>query len=398
MTSDPRITILYISHSAELYGAEQCLLLLLSSLDKRRFSPIVVLPKDGPLKQKLDDLSIPVEIVPTMRAWLNRRGKVWRFLLIIATLPFIVLSVLRLRKLIATQQVDLVHTNSLVVVDGALAARLSKIPHVWHAREILLPATSHKFFLGHRAAISIIKRLSDRVIAVSEAIYHNFQNSGADHRLELVYDGVEVTHPPDDARHQIRQTLGIADDIPLVGEIAQIQPVKAYEDLVAAAAIVRQAIPNAAFIGIGDSSKSNFSYKQRVIDLIKEHNLQDSFKLIGFRDDILQVLSALDLLALPSHYEPFGRVLIEAMAAGKPTVGTQVGGIPDIIEDGVTGLLVPPGSPDALAKAITTILEDPIKARQMGDAGQRRVQAHFNLKSYARIEKIYEELSSRLMH
>jgi glycosyltransferase involved in cell wall biosynthesis len=392
MRKERRIKILYISHSAELYGAEQCLLLLLDNLDKDRFSPVVVLPKDGPLKQKLVDISIPVEIIPSIRSWLSRKNQIWRLLLLIAIIPFVLFSVLRLRRLIAAYDIALVHTNSLVIIDGALAARLSKIPHIWHAREILIPETAHKFFLGPQAAISIIEHLSDRVIAISDAVHQNFRQAIQPSQIETIYDGVETATRSTLARHQIRQTLGVSDDIPLIGEIAQINPVKGYEDLVIAAAIVRQVIPNAVFIGVGNSSKADLLYKQRIIDLIKQYNLQDSFKLIGFRDDIPEILSALDLLILPSRYEPFGRVLIEAMAAGKPVVGTQVGGIPEIIEDGVTGLLVPPYSPNALAKAITTILQDPARAQQMGRAGQQRVQTHFNLKRYVEIEKIYEEL------
>ena len=388
-----KINILYISHSAELYGAEQCLLLLLSNLDRKRFSPVVVLPKDGPLRQKLAEISVPAEIVPTMRGWLSRKSKVWRFFLMLGIMPFLLSSILRLRKLIDAYDVDLVHTNSLVVIDGALAARLSKVPHVWHAREILIPEASHRFFFGPRAAISIIRHLSDRVIAISEAVAQGFGQEARHSQVKIIYDGAATTTGKSvDSGRGIRSELGIPDEAPLVGEIAQLQAVKGYEDLVMAAAMVRQAIPNVVFIGVGDCSEANLPYKQRIVDLIKQYDLENSFKLVGFRDDIPDVFAALDLVVQPSRYEPFGRVVIEAMAAGKPVVGTLVGGIPEIIEDGMTGLLVPPSSPDALAKAIIKILKDPATSHRMGQAGAQRVDTYFSLRRYKEFEKVYEEL------
>ncbi len=391
--SDQKKTVLYISHSAELYGAEQCLLLLLNSLDRERFYPIVVLPRDGPLKQKLADMSVPVEIVPTMRGWLSRKSRIWRLFLMIAIIPFTLASVLRLRRIISSRSVDLVHTNSLVVIDGALAARLSGIPHVWHAREILIPETSHKFFLGPQAAIFIIKCLSDRVIAISEAVYQDYRLGPQHSYVQVIYDGVPTnTGQPTNCGHNIRSELGISNDTPLIGEIAQVQAVKGYEDFVMAAAIVRQVIRDAIFIGVGDSSEADLAYKQRVLDLIKQYDLERAFKLVGFRDDVSEIIAALDLVVLPSHYEPFGRVLIEAMAAGKPVVGTRVGGIPEIIKDGVTGLLVPPGSPNALAKAIVGILQNPAASHQMGQSGQRQVDTVFSLERYKEFEQVYEEL------
>jgi glycosyltransferase involved in cell wall biosynthesis/SAM-dependent methyltransferase len=385
--------ILYLSHSADLYGAELCLLTLVTNLNKDRFLPIVVLPGNGPLKQKLEELDICVEIVPSIRAWLTRRNGIQRLLHLLTVIPFICVSVWQLRQIVARYKVDLIHTNSLVVIDGALAARTSGIPHVWHARELLIPETVFNFFFGPRVALSVIERLSDQIIAMSFGVKQTFCQQNECSKVVVIYDGLEPgTFQPAHTKTSIRSQLNIPDNALLVGEVGRVSAIKGYEDLVKAAAIVKKTIPNVTFIGVGGKSKSDAAYGQKMIKLINTYHLQDLFKLTGYRTDVSEIMSTLDLLVLPSHSEAFGRVLVEAMAAGKPVIGTTIGGIPEIIEDGVTGLLVPPGSPDDLARAIIKILRDPDLAHRMGAAGRERVKARFSPeRSMAEIQKIYEK-------
>ncbi len=394
MDNQKRRVILYISHSAGLYGAELCLLNLVANLDKDRFLPIVALPENGPLKQKLEGLNILVEVVPLIRSWLTRRNGIQRLLYFLAVMPFIFVSTWQLKQIVARHKVDLIHTNSLVIISGALAARISGVPHVWHARELLIPETVFNFFLGPHIALSVIKRLSNRVIAMSLGVRQTFCQQSNCSKVVVVYDGLEFeTFESSHAQTSIRSQLNIPDDTLLVGEIGRVTEIKGYEDLVRAAVAVKKAIPNVTFIGVGGKSRSDAVYEQKILKLINSYNLQDSFKLIGYRDDVSDIMSALDLLVLPSHSEAFGRVLVEAMAAGKPVIGTTVGGIPEIIEDGVTGLLVPPGSPDNLAQAIIKVLQDLDLARRLGAAGRQRAKTRFSPKRYvAEVQKIYEEL------
>lgn len=392
--SDHKFNILYLSHSAQIYGAEQSLLQLLKGLDRDRFSPVVVLPQEGPLKQRIADLSIPVEIVPSIRAWLTRRAGIMRLLHHIGLVPFLVRSVWTLTKLIRRYHIELVHTNSLVVIDGALAARLSGISHVWHAREMLIHKSPHNFLFGPRSALSLVNRLADRVIAISNAVRLCFEQVGDDSKIMVVYNPIDIKiFKKFGAEGSIRWGLNIPQGVPLVGEIANIRPAKGYEDLVVAGALVRQSIPNVRFMMVGGAPYA--FYKKRITMLINDYGLGDCFVFTGFRPDVPEIISTLDLLVLPSHYEPFGRVLVEAMAAGKPVIGTNVGGIPEIIEDGVTGLLVPSHSPDKLAEAIITILQNPSLARQMGEAGRRRARERFSVEQHvAKIQEVYEELGS----
>jgi len=384
--------ILYLSHSAQLYGAEQSLLLLLKGLDRNRFSPVVVLPGEGPLKERIEALAIPVEIVPSIRGWLTRRSGVMRVLHHIGLVPFLVCSVWKLTKLIRRYRIDLVHTNSLVVIDGALAARLLGIPHVWHAREMLVRNSPFNFLLGPRAATSLINYLSDRIVAISQAVYDCFEQNVMTTKVTVVYNPVDSSAlGTRAAKTDMRRVFQIPAEAPLVGEVGYLHPIKGYEDLVAAAAHVRQVIPQARFVAVGDMPKA--WYEKRIRSLIDSYGLQKTFILAGYQSQMASVYSALDLVVLPSHYETFGRVLVEAMAAGKPVIGTNVGGIPEIIEDGVTGLLVPPHSPGELAKAIIKLLQDPDLARRMGEAGRERARGRFALERHVSgIQRIYDEL------
>jgi glycosyltransferase involved in cell wall biosynthesis len=389
-----KTNILYLSHSAQLYGAEQSLLQLLKGLDRDRFSPVVALPQEGPLKQYIADLSIPVEIVPSIRAWLTRRAGIMRLLHHIGLVPFLAWSVWTLAKLIRRYHIELVHTNSLVIIDGALAARLLGIPHIWHAREMLVRNSPFNFLLGPRAALSLISRLSDRIIATTNVVRRCFDQKTDTSKIVVVYNAVDLSaFDIPQTGNAVRRAFHIPMESLLVGEVASLFPIKGYEDLVAAAAQIRQAIPQAMFIAVGDMPKAR--YERKIRDLIDSYDLQKSFILAGFQSDIASIFSALDLVVLPSRYETFGRVLVEAMALGKPVIGTNVGGIPEIIEDGVTGLLVPPQSPDKLAEAIITILQNPSLARQIGEAGRQRVRERFSVEQHvARIQEIYEELCS----
>jgi glycosyltransferase involved in cell wall biosynthesis len=390
-----KLCILYVSHSAQLYGAERSLLQLLRGLDRDRFSPVVVLPQEGPLRQEIVDLGIPVEVVSSIKSWLTRRSGIIRLLHHIGLVPFLVRSVWVLMRLINRYHVDLIHTNSLVVIDGALAARLLRIPHIWHAREVLACGSPYHFLFGRfgrSVALSLINHLSDYVIAISSAVRSSLSLTDGVCKFFIVYNAVdEGTFDSSLHRATTRQKLDVPDDTYLVGEVARLTPVKGYEDFVKAAAMVHQVVPNTRFVAVGDALRA--SYGQRISELIAGLGMERSFSLLGFRQDVAEIIAALDLLVLPSHYEPFGRALIEAMAAGKPVVGTNVGGIPEIIEDGVTGLLVAPGSPDELAGAITKILQNPDLARHMGAAGRERAKAHFSPERYVtEIQNVYEEL------
>ncbi len=167
----------------------------------------------------------------------------------------------------------------------------------------------------------------------------------------------------------------------LICTIASLLPHKGIGDLILAFNKVKKKIPNINLLIVGSGPQ-----RKELEELTEKLKIAQDVKFLGTRDDIPEVLKIIDLFVLPSFSEPFGLVILETMASRKPVVGTNIGGIPDIVEDGKTGFLVPPGDPKAQTEAIIKILKDPQKAKQMGDAGRRRLEKHFS--SEAMVEKI----------
>jgi glycosyltransferase involved in cell wall biosynthesis len=320
-----------------------------------------------------------------------------KWLHFLACLPFILISVKKLQQIIHKHQVELVHTNSQVVIDGALAAKIARIPHIWHARELLIPETVFNFCLGPQAALGVIRYLSDKIIAMSSGVKQTFCQTGDCTKVVVIYDGFEIIKSESvNTRNSIRTELDIPKDAPLVGLIGRVTATKGVEDFVKAAAIVRKINSKAQFIVVGGRSNSDATYEKNIFKLINESHLHGIFHLVGYRDDVATIVSELDMLVLPSHTEGFGRVVVEAMLAGKPVVGTNVGGIPEIIDEGLTGFIVPPFSPEPLAQAIIKILQDSELAKRMGFEGFNKAQVNFSIaRSINETQQIYQQLFSQ---
>ncbi|MDM8520985.1 glycosyltransferase family 4 protein [Anaerolineales bacterium HSG6] len=388
------MNILYISHSADLYGSEQSLLLLLKNLNQKEFTSFVILPKEGPLREIIEPYA-KVEVIPSLKPWLTLHKGLLCFIYNIATIPFILWSTLKIVNFIKTHDIDLVHTNSLVTISGALAAKISNVPHVWHARELLSSSSLYPMnpVLGLKTVIGIIQRLSDIIIANSNATKNCFPNSS---NIQVVYNPVDnrfITTSP--TKTKLYHELELPSNSLLVGQISQIIPIKGCDIFITAASIVKQHISNVTFISIGGTPTLRQTYKQQLKQMIYDYNLQESFRFLGLRQDIPDILSALDLLVLPSRSESFGRVLVEASAVGIPIIGTNSGGIPEIIDHSVTGFVVPPNRPEILAQAMITLLQNKAVATKMGQKGKERVKSYFTIDKYTNdIENIYHNLAN----
>jgi glycosyltransferase involved in cell wall biosynthesis len=391
-----RPTILYISFGTELYGAEQCLLLLLQRLSRKGYHSVVAVPRPGPLTEQLEALGVPVVYVPFMKRWLTKAQVpgLKRFFYNPYQVPFMIRSATALRKVIRQYQVNLVHTSTSVVFDGALAAVLANVPHVWHIHETIESGKNWRFFLGAEMARSLINRFSHRIIATSEAIRKLYldpsHNTG---KIKVIYNGVDADLYDDSvSMSTLRQKLGIPTAAKVVGMVSSAAPLKRHEDFLRAAVVVQQSVPNSFFLIVGDDWDVS-EYGRAIKKLSQELGLTGRIVWLGFYKEIHEIFKAIDLLVLSSEEESFGRVLIEAMAARRPVVATKVGGIPEIVIDGVTGFLVPPRSPADLAQSIIQILRDPQLAEAMGQAGRRRVEKYFSVDQYVEnIEKVYLEL------
>ena len=308
----------------------------------------------------------------------------------------------RLAHLIRQENAALVHTNSLKAdIIGGVAARLARVPLVWHVRDRIeaddLPRPIVRLF---RKICAIVP---DYVIANSQATLQTLRlparrpaaavYSGVSHsRSEVVHDGVEVMP----GVYPTWETEGP----PLIGIVGRISPWKGQHIFIQMAAAIHARYPMARFQICGAALFGEAAYEAQIRGQVQQAGLKDCLEFLGFRTDVFTVVQNLDILVHASTTgEPFGQVIIEGMAACKPVVATRGGGVPEIVEDGVTGRLVPMNDAPAMTQVVLTFLADPQAARAMGMAGYRRVQKHFTIERTVRqVEAIYTDILIRRGH
>jgi glycosyltransferase involved in cell wall biosynthesis len=285
-------------------------------------------------------------------------------------------NVLTLRRLIKRHRIDLVHTNGFLYLQAALAARLARVPLVWCLNDVYTPAPFRI------ALLPFVQKLSTRVRAVSRAVaqYYFPRNPSLDGRLDVVYPPVDVN-----AFHLqtngslVRQELGVPQGVPLIGSVGNLDPGKGFEFLLQAAPRILTHYPDARFIIIGAKLANRGNYFKMLTSLVDNLSLQDSVKFLGYRSDIPRLMSAMNIYLHPSEFESVAMAVLEASAAGRPVVACSVGGVPEVVQNGVTGILVKKRDPEAIAETVLGMLRDPGAACDMGREGARRMREYFSL-------------------
>jgi glycosyltransferase involved in cell wall biosynthesis len=207
--------------------------------------------------------------------------------------------------------------------------------------------------------------------------------------VTFVPNGIDGVREGDGAR--VRAELGIAPDAPVVGAVAVLREQKALDVLIRAAAALLPELPDLRVLIAGDGPE-----RERLEDLVRELGAGGAVTLLGLRSDVPDLLAALDVAALSSNYEGSPLAVMEYMDAGLPVAATSVGGVPDLIEDGVHGFLVEPGDPQALAGAIGKLLRDRDAAAAMGARARERRRSEFTIDNTVRtLERMYEDLLAR---
>jgi len=239
----------------------------------------------------------------------------------------------------------------------------------------------------------------DRVLAISEVIHKNVLDTTpiTPDRVLTLHDAIDtnVFSLQQADRQKVRKELGLDNDIVLIGFVGRFSPGKGHEELLEAARIISRTAENAHFLIVGEASRGEQRYEQKIMSLSRSLGIEKAVTFAGFREDIPDVMAAFDIFAFPSHAESFGVVLIEAMAMERPVVSTNCDGVLDIVVDGETGLYVQPRRADELAVALMQLIADPLLRDQMGKAGRKRVEELFDQrKQISTLEGIYEELLS----
>jgi len=383
--------ILYIANVSDLYGASRSLLRLAGQGARDGDEVHVILPGDGPLRAQLEASGVEVSVhqdLPVLtRRELRSPGGLLRFLRRIPQ------SAARLLREIRRLRPDVVHTNSAVVFTSALAARAAGRPHVWHVREFLAGVSP-----AWRAYEWLMFLLSSRIVCNSRAVAAQFHPAIRRRKVAVIYNGIpteEVSAPSASQRAAFLERHGIADGYPIAGVAGRINLDQKGQDVfVRAAALLAERFPRAGFVIAGSPYPGNEAQEARLRRLIGELGLRDRITFTGEVADLACLYSALDICVLPARKpEGLGNVLLEAMALGKPVVGSAVGGIPEVIEHGENGYLAEPGDPESLARALNSLLVSPELRRRMGAQGRRRFEEQFIFAGcYGRIRAMYRSL------
>ncbi len=366
------------------------MLRLIRAMDPKRYTPVVLLFSDGPLVQAFKDIGVEIHVLPadtalvkTDRNTLGGGSQKSNLLTKLRSAFKAALFVPRLAHRIRRLNVDLIHTNTLKAdVLGSLANLFIGKPLVWYVHDRIAPD-----YLPMRVARLmrfLARHMPDYLLANSYSSMDNVATHRI-HRCAVVYPGV-------DAAAFIQAPQRSPSDRPLIGLVGRVSSTKGQDVFIRAAARVLLAIPKARFRIIGAALFNEAPYELQLRDLAQSLSLGNSLQFAGFCADITSAIAQLDLLVHASTVpEPFGQVVVEGMAAGKPVVATNAGGIPEVVIENVSGILVAPGDIDAMANAIIQILKDPAAARAMGQAGRTRALELFTIEITAReVQKAYD--------
>lgn len=328
----------------------------------------------------------------TVEAPFRRLHKTWNPVSLCGLAAHEAWLVRSLCKAIRKTQPDLLHSNSTTAhLAGAIAAKAMGIPSIWHVRDVV-PLGPLGYFLG---------RMSDRIVAISQAVAHTVRRYASAGQIEVVYNGIDARACAASAQPgTLRAELGLSPRVPVVGMVGQMVPWKGHRVFLEAMRRMSSSIRHASAIVVGsDMFNDHPEYVRELHALQRGMGLSDSVHFLGYRRDVSTVMADIDVLMVPSSSEPFGRVALEAMALGKPVVASDSGGLPEIVVDGLTGRICPTGDAAAFADAVVELLTDRRLTVQYGTAGRERVTSVFPADRVAQsMTLIYEELSSAHRH
>jgi hypothetical protein len=359
-------TVLFLHPWASGYGADRQLHLLVGGLDRERYRPVVVLGDDGPLAQDLADAGADVAVRPltAMRRRLAAPGA------LVGTGAGVARDVAAVGSLARRLRAAIVHTNTSTVLAGQGIARAAGAAHVLHVREIYEGA-------GPALLWPVLRRgllRADRVVCVSAATAAQFRGAP---NVVVVCDAVRGVPVLGD-RAEARAALGLPEDAFVVAVIGRLSDWKGQAVLVRALAEPPLAAAGAIALVAGGPAPGQEEHRDAIVRAARDLGVADRVRMLGFRDDLGAVLRAADVLAAPStHPDPLPNAALEAASVGLPVVASRCGGLPEIVRDGETGLLVEPGDPASLAGAIADLAADPALRRRFGEAARADIAERF---------------------
>ncbi len=373
-----RIRILYMIDALGFGGAERQLVRFLQHLNRDRYDPSVCALSVRQGNVNADDIrqsGLDVNLVRVHR--------------LLDPLGF-----LRLKRHLRARRPALVHTHlDFSATLGGTACRKLGIPHITTLHTLGDPPRGTRALWRQRLLYRVLSRSCDQIIAVSQSVReHHLKRSNLDPgKIVTVHNGIDLqqfARQSQTDREAARRSFNIPFDAPLITTVAVLRPAKGIQHLIEAMPTMAKALPAIRVLVVG-SGPNELMLKAQATAL----GVADRITFAGHRDDVPHLLTASDLFVLPTLRDSLPTVIIEAMAAGTPVVASDVDGVAEMIEDGVTGLLVPPSNPSKLADACLRLLNQPNLSSSIAHAARRAADQRFDIDVHIRrVTEIYEEL------
>jgi glycosyltransferase involved in cell wall biosynthesis len=388
--SRSRILFVEASVGGVLGGSLTGIVQLIQRMNRRRFEPAVVLYETKDIARKLEADGVKVHVLPPLPEPTpdGGRGRLGRAVVRMRDLASVITPRARaLVDLFRQEQPDIVYLANGVTtnLDGVIAAAICGLPIIVHEKGLRRAGPVERF----------MSKWVDTCIGMTDNVTAHVKSRRLTARRFLtIYDGIDTEQFAPGGGPAVRRELGIPTDAPLVGIVGHIQEWKGQLVVAQAVARARATCPELRCLIIGGVHRMGTEYGERLRAFIAEQGLGAHVILTGARSDVPACLDALDVAIHSStRPEPFGRVLIEAMALGKPLIAPREGGPREIVVDGETGILVEPRDPDALAAAIVRLVTNPEERARMGRAARERVENVFDIRHHVRaIEAVFEDV------
>lgn len=357
-------------------GMREHLFSLIENMDREKFEFIAVGPFQKEDKERLERLGIKAYLLP-LSPGINFVQDWW--------------SIKELRSVLRIEKPQLLHMH------GSKAALIGKLTTVFFP-SIPCLFTIHNFILDNypRRTQKLILGLLEKglimscqkVITVSLALAENLIKTHhiPENKIIIIYNGVDYrTFQPGPPCPNLKKELGLPDNILIIGTVARLIKEKGIEQIIECSQIIKRLRKDVFFLIVGDGPHRSYLEKT-----VYDHRLDDRIIFIGYRKDIGELLKIMDIFVLPSLSEGLGIALLEAMAMEKPVIGTNVGGISEIIANEENGYLFPPGNINELAEKIVSLIEQPQKRQQFAIQGRKFIEEKFSLKEMiAKTEELY---------
>ena len=378
--------ILYLHTGAELYGADIILLTLLGNINRKKYNPIVVLPTNGPLVEKIREIGVQVEVIdyPILRRqYFTPKG-------ISDYVRTYLGACKKITAFAMENDISIIHVNTIAVLEGIYVSRKIAVPLLWHVHEIL----EHPKIVYYMTS-ALLGAFSKKVIAVSEAVKNHLKHSKLIRRdkIQVIYNGVNNNiFKPDNDTTYLKHEMKIPEDSFVIGMIGRVNAIKGQEDFLKIVCPLIKKYDNVYAVMVGGVFQGQEWRMEALKQRVQESGVSEKIRLLDYRMDAPNLHCLFDVYVLPSvQADSLPTVVLEAMASKRVVVGYKNGGIVEMVQDRKTGYLEEIGEAEALSEDIEQLILSKDLYAKMAQAGFDRQKGLFSISQFIEcFEEVYK--------